>query len=185
MAESYGYDKVLDFFSEHETAIYGLGPTDYGAEEGTLLWCIKELDDIYDCSRYFNASVKEDGTTIRDQILKVLCCLMDIYEEKNADGYSDRVRGHRIENPLTDSPLVLPGEIITTSEMEAIIKPIEEEEKSSTCCETCKNYESSSDITGWCSACPGTVIKGMNMNNTCAAYEKRMKQEDDEDAGTD
>lgn len=85
MAESYSYDKVLEFFSEHETAIYGLGPTDYGAEEGTLLWCIKELDNIYDCSRYFNASVKEDGTTIRDQILKVLCCLMDIYEEKNSE----------------------------------------------------------------------------------------------------
>ena len=48
-----------------------------------------------------------------------------------------------------------------------------EEEGSSTHCETCKNYESMSDITGWCSACPGTVIKDMNTNNTCAAYEKR------------
>lgn len=44
-------------------------------------------------------------------------------------GYSDRVRGHRIENPLTDLPLMLGGEVLTTSEMDAIIKPIEEEEK--------------------------------------------------------
>lgn len=48
--------------------------------------------------------------------------------------------------------------------------------ESSTCCETCKNYESNSDITGWCNACPGTVIKGMNANGTCAAYEKREEE---------
>ena len=53
-----------------------------------------------------------------------------------------------------------------------------EEDKSSTCCETCKNYESHSDITGWCSACPGTVIRGMNANNTCAAYEKKGANHD-------
>ena len=45
------YEKVIEFFSEHEIAIYGFGPTDYGAEEGTLLWCIKELDDIYNRSK--------------------------------------------------------------------------------------------------------------------------------------
>lgn len=53
---------------------------------------------------------------------------------------------------------------------------ITKEEKSSTCCETCKNYEGTSYITGWCSACPGTVIKGMNANNTCAAYEKKEEE---------
>ena len=57
-----------------------------------------------------------------------------------------------------------------------------EEEKrqsdSPTRCETCKNYESNSDITGWCSACPGTVTKGMNSKGTCAAYEKREEDHD-------
>lgn len=51
-----------------------------------------------------------------------------------------------------------------------------EEKDSSTRCETCKNYESNSDITGWCSACPGTVTKGMNSKGTCAAYEKREEK---------
>lgn len=43
------------------------------------------------------------------------------------EGYSDRVRGHRIENSLTDLPLVLPGEILTASEYDAVIGPIKEE----------------------------------------------------------
>ena len=30
------YEKVIEFFSEHETAIYGFGPTDDGAEEGII-----------------------------------------------------------------------------------------------------------------------------------------------------
>lgn len=44
-------------------------------------------------------------------------------------GYSDRVRGHRIENPITDLPLVLPGEILTASEYDAVIGKCKEEEK--------------------------------------------------------
>ena len=71
------YDKVIEFFSEHETAIYGLGPTDDGAEEGTLLWCIKELDDIYDRA--------DRGSTLKNQILNVLCALIDIYENDSND----------------------------------------------------------------------------------------------------
>ena len=35
----------------------------------------------------------------------------------------------RIENPLTDLPLVLPGEILTASEYDAVIGPIKEEKK--------------------------------------------------------
>ena len=42
-------------------------------------------------------------------------------------GYSDRVRGHRIEDQLTDLPLVLPGEILTASEYDAVIEKCEEE----------------------------------------------------------
>lgn len=79
------------------------------------------------------------------------------------------------KDPLTDMSLVLPEETLTASEYDTVIGKCEEE-KSSTCCETCKNYESTSDITGWCSACPGTVIKGMNANNVCAAYEKREEE---------
>lgn len=45
------------------------------------------------------------------------------------EGYSDRVRGHRIENPLTDLPLTLGGEILTASEYDAVIGKCEEEEK--------------------------------------------------------
>lgn len=80
MTEPYDYDKVIEFFSEHETSIYGLGPTDDGAEEGTLLWCIKELDDIYNRSE--RVILADKGPDIKDQILKVLCSLMDIYEEE-------------------------------------------------------------------------------------------------------
>ena len=67
------YDKILEFFSEHETAIYGLGPTDYGAKEGSLLWCIKALDEVY----------RDDISTCstsEDKILTVICSLIDIYE---------------------------------------------------------------------------------------------------------
>jgi len=46
------YDKVIEFFSEHENAIYGFGPTDNGAEEGSLLWCVKELDSMFDINIY-------------------------------------------------------------------------------------------------------------------------------------
>lgn len=87
MAEPYDYDKVIEFFSEHETAIYGLGPTDYGAEEGTLLWCIKELDDIYNRSHRMGsrAMLVDEGPDLKDQILKVLCSLMNIYEEASSE----------------------------------------------------------------------------------------------------
>lgn len=80
------YDKVIEFFSEHETAIYGLGPTDYGAEEGTLLWCIKELDDIYDHSKgIVLADGGTVGTVLKNQILNILCTLIDIYEKGDAE----------------------------------------------------------------------------------------------------
>jgi hypothetical protein len=69
-------DKVAEFFDEHEISIYGFGPTDYGAEEGSLLWCIKELDGIYD---------RIEGTVPKDQILNVLCALIDIYENSSAE----------------------------------------------------------------------------------------------------
>ena len=77
----YSYDKVLEFFSEHETAIYGLGPTDNGAddEEGSLLWCIKELDNMFDINIYID---KRDEA-IKQRTLKVICSLIDIYEDQN------------------------------------------------------------------------------------------------------
>lgn len=75
------YEKVIEFFSEHETAIYGLGPTDYGAEEGSLLWCIKELDDIYNRSK--RIVLADRGTMLKNQILNVICSLIDIYEDQN------------------------------------------------------------------------------------------------------
>ena len=77
------YEKVIEFFSEHETAIYGLGPTDNGAEEGTLLWCIKELDDIYNRSK--GIVLADRGTMLKNQILNVLCTLIDIYEKEDAE----------------------------------------------------------------------------------------------------
>lgn len=75
------YDKVIEFFSEHETAIYGFGPTDDGAEEGTLLWCIKELDSVFDINVYIDKRDK----AIKQRILKVLCALIDIYEKEDAE----------------------------------------------------------------------------------------------------
>lgn len=77
------YDKVIEFFSEHEISIYGFGPTDYGAEEGTLLWCIKELDDIYNRSK--GIVLSDRGTMLKNQILNVLCNLIDIYEKADAN----------------------------------------------------------------------------------------------------
>lgn len=77
------YDKVIEFFSEHETAIYGFGPTDDGAEEGTLLWCIKELDNIYNRSK--GIVLADRGTMLKNQILNVLCALIDIYEKEDAE----------------------------------------------------------------------------------------------------
>lgn len=77
------YDKVIEFFSEHETAIYGLGPTDDGAEEGTLLWCIKELDGIYDRSK--GIALADRDIALKNQILNVLCVLIDIYEKEDAE----------------------------------------------------------------------------------------------------
>lgn len=77
------YEKVIEFFSEHETAIYGLGPTDYGAEEGTLLWCIKELDDIYNRSK--RIVLADRGIALKNQILNVLYTLIDIYEKEDAE----------------------------------------------------------------------------------------------------
>lgn len=78
------YDKVIEFFSEHETAIYGLGPTDDGAEEGTLLWCIKEIDNVYNRSK--GIILADRGIALKNQILNVLCALMDIYENSSNDG---------------------------------------------------------------------------------------------------
>lgn len=75
------YDKVIEFFSKHETAIYGLGPTDDGAEEGTLLWCIKELDNMFD----INISIDKRDEAIKQRTLKVLCSLIDIYEKEDAE----------------------------------------------------------------------------------------------------
>ena len=75
------YDKVIEFFSEHETAIYGLGPTDDGAEEGTLLWCIKELDSMFDINVY----IDNRDRTIKQRTLKVICTLIDIYEKEDAN----------------------------------------------------------------------------------------------------
>lgn len=77
------YERVIEFFNEHETAIYGFGPTDYGAEEGTLLWCIKELDDIYNRSK--GIVLADRGIALKNQILNVLCTLIDIYEKENAE----------------------------------------------------------------------------------------------------
>lgn len=70
------YDKVLEFFSEHETDIYGLGPTDDGAKEGSLLWCIKELDSMFD----INISIDKRDEAIKRRTLKVICALINIYE---------------------------------------------------------------------------------------------------------
>ena len=77
------YEKVIEFFNEHETAIYGFGPTDDGAEERTLLWCIKELDDIYNRSK--GIVLADRGSMLKNQILNVLCTLIDIYEKEDAD----------------------------------------------------------------------------------------------------
>lgn len=79
------YDKVIEFFSEYETDIYGLGPTDDGAEEGTLLWCIKELDNMFDINVYTD---KRD-MAIKQRTLKVICALIDIYKNGSNDaGYT-------------------------------------------------------------------------------------------------
>lgn len=80
---NHDYEKVIEFFSEHETAIYGLGPTDDGAEEETLLWCIKELDDIYNRSK--GIVLADKGIALKKQILNVLCAIIDIYEKENAE----------------------------------------------------------------------------------------------------
>lgn len=74
------YDKVIEFFSEHEIAIYGFGPTDYGAEEGTLLWCIKELHSMFDINIY----IDDRDMIIKQRTLKVICTLIDIYEKEDA-----------------------------------------------------------------------------------------------------
>lgn len=78
---NYSYDKVLEFFSEHETAIYGLGPTDNGAddEEGSFLWCIKKLDEMADIT----IAIDKRDETMKETILKVICSLIDIYEDQN------------------------------------------------------------------------------------------------------
>ena len=44
-------------------------------------------------------------------------------------GYSDRVRGHRIENTLTDLPLVLPGAVLTESEYEFLTTMSDKEDE--------------------------------------------------------
>lgn len=75
------YDKVIEFFSEHEISIYGFSPTDYGAEEGTLLWCIKELDSMFDINVYTD----ERDMKIKQRTLKVICTLIDIYEKADAN----------------------------------------------------------------------------------------------------
>ena len=75
------YDKVTEFFSEHEIAIYGFGPTDDGAEEGTLLWCIKELDSMFDINVY----IDNRDRIIKQRTLKVICALIDIYEKADVN----------------------------------------------------------------------------------------------------
>lgn len=45
-------------------------------------------------------------------------------------------------------------------------------------CETCVNFEKRSDITGWCYACPGTVIRGMNASGSCKAYKYMVNEEE-------
>lgn len=75
------YDKVIEFFDEHEIAIYGFGPTDYGAEEGTLLWCIKELNSMFD----INAYIDNRDRIIKQRTLKVICALIDIYEKEDTE----------------------------------------------------------------------------------------------------
>ena len=75
------YDKVIEFFSEHENAIYGFGPTDNGAEEGSLLWCVKELDSMFDINIY----IDDRDRIIKQRTLKVICALIDIYEKKDAE----------------------------------------------------------------------------------------------------
>lgn len=75
------YEKVIEFFNDHEIAIYGFGSTDYGAEEGTLLWCIKELNSMSDINVYIdNRDMK-----IKQRTLKVICALIDIYEKSDAN----------------------------------------------------------------------------------------------------
>lgn len=74
------YDKVIEFFSEHETAIYGFSSTDDGAEEGSLLWCIKELDSMFDINVY----IDNRDMQIKQRTLKVICALIDIYEKADA-----------------------------------------------------------------------------------------------------
>ena len=68
------YDKVIEFFSKHETAIDG-------AEEGSLLWCIKELDSMFDINIYIDNRDK----MIKQQTLKVICTLINIYEKEDAE----------------------------------------------------------------------------------------------------
>jgi hypothetical protein len=75
------YDKVIEFFSEHEISIYGFGPNDYGAEEGTLLWCIKELHSMFDINVY----IDDRDRIIKQRTLKVICTLIDIYEKADAN----------------------------------------------------------------------------------------------------
>lgn len=80
------YDKVIEFFSKHEIATYGFGPTDYGAEEGTLMWCIKELNSMFDINVY----IDNRDRIIKQRTLEVICTLIDIYgkedtEEKDFD----------------------------------------------------------------------------------------------------
>lgn len=78
------YDKVIEFFKEHETAIYGFGTTDDGSEEGTMLWCIKELDNIYNRSKEIVLAGRV--TMLKNQILNILCTLIDIYGKEDAGG---------------------------------------------------------------------------------------------------
>ncbi len=75
------YEKVIEFFNEHETSIYGLSPTDDGVEEGSLLWCIEELYSMFDINVYIDNRDK----TIKQRTLKVICTLIDIYEKADAE----------------------------------------------------------------------------------------------------
>ena len=63
------YDKVIEFFSKHKT----------GAEEGSLLWCIKELDSMFDINVY----IDNRDRMIKQQTLKVICTLINIYEKED------------------------------------------------------------------------------------------------------
>lgn len=152
------YDKVIEFFSEHETDIYGLGPTDYGAEEGTLLWCIKELDGVYDRSK--GIALADRDIALENQILNILCTLIDIYEKEDAE---ERELNSEITTLMND---------LAAKELEVEYlksKLIKEEEGEN--CETepnCFNCRWCNTYTKWCGFSDESIDGRMN---PCAMWE--------------